>query len=374
MATTVEAIFAAVQMDGADLEQFHKVMARFGLQHKLVEPVQRAWIYNAVKSKLSLSDRFFIGHHFKLQEGVFETQMNRSTAQGEKTRSEGRANSLWRRIKKSWTGIKLMWLGPRGNHGKPEWILPAERQKPLLESATRSPNIVKPLVEEPPPTVTETNNAASKDVVATSETNILGKESLGRSEGDGRAAVPEEATDREDPVEKQEAIAELSPAEVNPSRPSKPRTQPLVPNVDTSADDTRTTASNSRGSNKASKDAPAPNPPAKDNAVGGAEMDAERHPHEAPEADPVEVMEADDSPVDSPESLTKLVEKLGKKYKRLGEEIREMERAFRDLNLANKKSTPEQRRELDNLKFHRKRIAQRILMLKGKLAGREEGM
>lgn len=360
MATTVEAIFAAVQMDGADLEQFHKVMARFGLQHQLVEPVQRAWIYNAVKSKLSLSDRFFIGHHFKLQEGVFETQMKRSTAQRQKTRSQGRANSLWRRIKKSWTGIKLMWLGPRGNHGKPERTLPAKRRKPLLESATRSPDIAEPLLEGPQPTVTGTIIAASKDV-ATSETIVLSKEPRSRSEGDRRAAVRQEATDKGNPAK----ATESSPPEVNPSRPSKPQTQPFVPNGYTSGDDTRTTASDSRDSNKASTDAPAPNPPAKDNAVSGAEMDAERQPHEAPEAELVEVMEAGDSR----EKLMKLVKKLGDRDKKLGAEQRQMELAFGELKLAGKKRTSEQGRELENLKFHRKRIAQRKSMLKEKLRG-----
>lgn len=361
MATTVEAIFAAVQMDGAGLEQFHKVMARFGLQHKLVEPVQRAWIYHAVKSKLSLPDRFFIGHHFRLQEGVFETQIKRSNAQREKTRSRGRSNSLWRRIKKSWTGIKLMWLGPHGNHGKPEWILPAKRQRPVSESATRSPKIVEPLVEGPPPTVTGTTIAASKDV-ATSETNILSKESLRRFEGDRRAAARQGATDRDDPAE----ATELSPPEVNtPSQPSKPQPQPVVPNEDTSADDSRTTASDSQDSNKASTDAPAPNPPAKDNAVSGAEMDAERQPHEAPEAEPVEVTEAGDSP----EKSKQLVKKLENRYKRLGAEVRKMELAFHELNLANKKKTPEQVREFNNLNLRRKGVAQRILVLKGKSAG-----
>lgn len=364
MATTVEAIFAAVQMDGADLEQFHKVMARFGLQHKLVEPVQRAWIYQAVKSNLSLSDRFFIGHHFRLQEGVFETQIKRSTAQREKTRSRGRANNLWRRIKKSWTGIKLMWLGPHGNHGKPGRILPAKRQKPLLESATRSPKIVEPLVEGPPPTVTGTIIAASKDV-ATSETDVRSKESLSRFEGDRRAAVREEATDREDPAE---ATESLRPEVNTPSQPSKQQPQPVVPNEDTSADDTRTTASDSQDSNKASTDAPAQNPPAKDNAVSGAEMDAERQPHEAPEAEPVEVTEAGDSP----EKSKQLVKKLENKYKKLGVGISKMELAFHELNLANKKKTPEQDRQLYNLKFHRKRIAQRLLMLEGKLGGPED--
>lgn len=237
MASTVEAIFAAVEMDGAGLEQLHKVMVRFGLQHKLVEPVQRAWIYHAVKSKLNLPDRFFIGHHLRLQEGIFETQVKRSTGQGEKTRdhsrllegifenlmtrltarreeirSRGRAKRFWRRIKKSWGRIKctsrkrvkkswgrIKWMlrKPRGN---PEQKLPANRQGPVRESATSSPKIVKPLAEGPPPTVTETIVAASKDV-ATSETDVLSKESLSRSEGDGRAAVPEKATDRDDPAE-----------------------------------------------------------------------------------------------------------------------------------------------------------------------------
>lgn len=386
MASTVEAIFAAVEMDGAGLEQLHKVMVRFGLQHKLVDPVQRAWIYHAVKSKLNLPDRFFIGHHLKLQEGVFETQVKRSTGQGEKTRdhfrllkgifetpmtrstarrqrkrSRGRANSFWRRIKKSWGRIKWMLRRPRGN---PERKIPANRQRPVRESATWSPKIVKPLVEGPPPTVTETINAASKDV-ATSETNILSKESLSRSEDDGRAAVREEATDREDPAE---ATESLRPEVNTPSQPSKPQPQPVVPNEDTSADDTRTAASDSQDSNKASTDAPAQNPPAKDNAVSGAEMDAERQPHEAPEAEPVEVTEAGDSP----EKSKQLVKKLENKYKKLGVGISKMELAFHELNLANKKKTPEQDRQLYNLKFHRKRIAQRLLMLEGKLGGQED--
>lgn len=362
MATTVEAIFAAVEMDGAGQEQLRKVMLRFGLQHKLVEPAQRAWIYHAIKSKLSLPDRFFIGHHFKLQEGVFETQMKRSTAQREKIRSRGHASSLWRRIKKSWTGIKSVWLGPRGNHGKPEWIPPAKRQRPVRKSDTRSPKIVQPLVEGPSPTVTGTIIAASKDV-ATRETNILSKESLSRFEGDGRAAVREEATYREDAAEKQEAT-ELSPPEVNtPSQPSRPQPQPVVHNRETSTDDTRTTASDSQDSIKASTDAPAPNPSGEDNAATGAELDAERQPHEALEAELLELTEAGDSR----ENLIQILQKLGERDKELGVEQREMELAFRELKLAGETKTPEQAQELINLKFNRKRLTRRLRMFRKKL-------
>ncbi|KAG6368324.1 hypothetical protein INS49_002529 [Diaporthe citri] len=343
MATTVEAVFAAVQMDGASQEQFRKIMARFGLQHELVEPIQRAWIYEAVKSVLRLPNHFFIGHHLKLQQAIFDTQLRQSTARGEKILG-GRVMRSWGSIKKLWRTMKWIWLPPRKVPRKPKKISVSLRgqKAPVLRPVPRSPDIVKPLVEGARPTGAETIITPSKDV-ATSETNILGEKSLDGFEDDERAAAPEQTTDREHPVKKHEA-AKSSPPEVpTPSQPRKPQARPVPPSGDALADDKGTTTNDSQDSKKASRDEPATNSSRNDDAATGAELEVEHQP--------VEATEAGDS-----EETSKRVIALKKEAKQLKAVQMKMEQVFRQLRSDGIRRTRKQSEEFVKLLQHRARV------------------
>lgn len=346
MATTVEAVFAAVEMDGAGQEQLHKIMARFGVQHELLDPIQRAWIYKAVKSKLSLPDRFFIGHHFKLQQGIFDTQLLRhSIAQEE----PGRVEKSWTSIKHLCRSMRRIWLRPRKTPSEPrKGSVRLRGQKgPVLGSAKPSPGIVKPLAERPRPTGTGRVTTPSRDV-ATSKTDVPGEGSPGRSEDDERAAAPEQTTGREDPVKKHKA-AELSSPEV--PTPSQPR-EPEARKADTLADVVRTARHGSQDSKKASGDEPTTNPSRKDDAATGAKLKVEHQPGKASGPEPLEATEAGDSQDD----LEKTISRLKEKDERLLAKYREMVQAFAELRLAGKKKTAKQGEEYEKLVRRRKRI------------------
>lgn len=356
MATTVEAVFAAVQMDGASQEQFHKILARFGLQHRLVDPIQRAWIYEAVKSTVALPNRFLIGHHFKLQQAIFDTQLRQFTAQG-KNSPEGRVKRSWGSIKELWRTMKWIWLPPRKTPEKPKKISVSQRgQKgPVLGPVTQSPEIVRPLAKGPRPRGTNTVITPSKDV-ATSETNILGEESLNRFEDDERAAAPEQATDTEDPVKKHEA-AESSPLEVpTPSQSGKPSARRVPPKRDTLADDKGTTGNGSQDSEKASRDETATDPSRNDDVAAGTEQEDEHQPRKAgPE--PVEATEAGDPQ----EETDRIIMELKKTSKELFARQQAMERSFRDLRLAGQKRPQEQLQEFAKLLEHRKLVKEQLV-------------
>lgn len=342
MATTIEAMFAAMQMDGASQEQLHKTMARFGLQHKLVSPIRRAWIYQAVKSRLGLPNLFFIGHHVKLQQAIFDTQLRRTTAQEEEI-PRGRVERSLGSFEELWRTMKCIWLPPREKPRKPEKISVSLRgqKRPVLGSVTRSPDIVKPLVQGPRPTGTDTIITPSKDV-ATGKTNILREESLDRFEDDERAAAPEQTTDREDPVQKHKA-AESSPPKVpTPSQPRKSQARPVPPKGYTSADDKETTGNGSQDSKKASRDEPAINPSRNDDAATGAEQEVEHRPVEATEVG------------DSQESLKQEITHLREEARKLGLKQMEMQQTFRKLRSAGKKRTQKQQKEFTNLLQHHK--------------------
>lgn len=308
MASTVEAVFAAMQMDGAGQEQLHKVMARFGVQHKLVDPIQRAWIHHAVRSELNLPNRFFIGHHFRLQGTIFKTKLTRP--QGG-TLPRKRGNKVWRRIKSSWKTIKRLWLGPRKNRQQPT-VRPASQQqrKPLaLKSTTRSPNVVKALAGESRSTATKTVNTPCKNV-ATGETTILSKESLGRFEDDEQAAALEQATEKEDPVQKHGAAEVSPPAKPTPARTPKPQPKPALAKGATSADDRVKTGNASQDSNKACRDKPASEPSSKDDAATGVELGVAHQPHEASEAEPVKATKASNPQITLEQRLNELKKKV----------------------------------------------------------------
>lgn len=245
MASTVEALIAAVQMDGAGQEQVNRVMVRFGLEHRLLDPIQRLWIHQAVKSKLSLPDRFFVGHHLRLQKDIFETHLMRPTVKGRKRRQPGRVRGLWESVKKLWRGPVTK---PRPKHPRLQ-----TRPQVVFRSSAQPKEVVKPLMEGPRPTATKNLSPPTKDV-APSQPMILGEHSAGRSEGSKPAAAPEQTASREDPVEAHKA-AEESPSEApKPSQPPKRRPGPALPKADTAADDDRVPDTSSPSSNKAGKD------------------------------------------------------------------------------------------------------------------------
>lgn len=354
MATTVEAVFAAVEMDGAGQEKFHNVMARFGIQHRLVEPIQRRWIYKAVKSKVGLPDRFFIGHHFRLQEGIFETTLKRSTSSRQPSAHENMG--VQRALNNLWKSVKWTWLGPSRKPNRIPLSLRAQRLPKLR--AARSSEVVKPLAKAPRPESRGTIATPSKDV-ATSETKIPDEESSGRLDDD-RAATPEQTTDRDEPVEKHKAAAAAevssskspSPSEAPRSSPPKSKSKSVLPKEGTSEDDVGTAKNGSQDSNKALMDGPSPDPSSKHDAASDAGLEVGHQPHEASGAESVEATEAGETP----EKFLRILRKLKKKDKELIAGLREVEATSRQRKLAKKPKSPELAQKLLEIRNRRQRL------------------
>ena len=364
MATTVEAVFAAVQMDGAGQDQFHRVMARFGLQHKLLEPIQRAWIYQAVKSRMELPDRFFIGHHFKLQEGIFATQLKRFIIQEKEIGLRKRLDWLWKPANLLWKRVEGLWLGhPRRTRTKYGRL--RRKQLPVSTPATQEPTEgFKPLVEGPRPTATGTTITPSKNV-ATAETEMPDEDSPGRSK-DERNVASDQTTEREAWAKKQEPVAESDTDKPTPSKRTK-RQLRSSPSKDTTGDDVATTEAGlqdpNKASYKASTDGLAPDLSGKYGAVADAELDVEHQLDEAFEAELIEAIEGESR---------KKMNLMKEKTKQMDAQFRmrqvEMENEFRQLRLARGTKTVDQKREFNELLEDRQRLKEHLQSINNKLS------
>lgn len=342
MATTVEALIAAVHMDGASQEQCRKIYTRFGLQHKLLGPLDRSWIWEVVRSRLDLPDKFFIGHHFKLQEGIFETKLKRLRAQKkEKIGIWGRAKRLWRRTRRLWRRTKRLWQ-PETKAEKKRVSQPGPRRR-LSRLATQRPRSADPSAKSPRSAATRTTSPTLD--VATSKTEVLPEDSTGRCENDGQVASPEQTIDRGDLAEKHGAAEESSPQLPTSSKPTKRRTGPARAEEDASSD-VESAGTGSQGSNTASKEKAARSS-SKDVAATGAELKVEHQSTEPSETDLAEETKEDVSEEDLKEEIRKLTEDA----KMLQEAWRQL---FRETE--GRKRTREQEQQLADLKEQRKQI------------------
>lgn len=342
MATTLEALIAAVHMDGASQEQCRKIYTRFGLQHKLVGPIDRSWIWKIVRSKMDLPEKFFIGHHFKLQEGIFETQLKRLPAQKEEGIGMwGRAKRLWRRTRRLWRRTKRLWQ-PEKKTEKKRVSQPRSRRR-VSRSATQLPRSVDPSAESTRSAATETTSPTLD--VATSEIEFAPEDSPGRCENDEQAASLEQTIDRVDLAETNGA-AEVSSSQLpTSSRPTKRRTGPARPEEDTS-NDVESAETGAQGSNTASKEEAA-SPSSKDVAATGVELKVEHQSHEVSETELAEATKEDDSEQD----LKQATQEMAKEAKVLQE-------VWHQLVLATegRKRTTAEQQQLANLKEQRKQI------------------
>lgn len=342
MATTLEAIAAAVHMDGASQEQCHKVYTRFGLEHKLLDPPERLWIWKMVSSRLDLPEKFFIGHHFKLQEGIFQTQLKHFPAQKKKKEA-----GLWGRAKWLWWRAKRLWQ-PRKETRKKR-ISERRLQQSVSRSSRQPPGSVDSLAERTQSAGTRTKNPPLD--VATSETEVIGENSAGRCEDVEQTAAPERTADERDLAKKREAEESTSAAPTS-SKPTKRPRRPAPSKEDTSTDDVRPAETGSENSSTDSRDRPAPKTSSKDVAATGVDMKVENQPHETLKADPVEAIKE----VDSEQGRKRLAEELAAEAKIL-------EAACRKLRLAGGPKTEEGKQKLKDMQHRRKLVVDKRSVL-----------
>ncbi|POS74373.1 hypothetical protein DHEL01_v207238 [Diaporthe helianthi] len=274
MATTLEALIAAVDMDGASKAQVRKVCIRFGLEHKMFGPSERLWTWAQVSSKLRLPDKFFIGHHFRLQESIFETHLKRSPAPEKQDESPwtdakrllGRPKRLWRRVRRLWKHATWPWSGPTR-----QWL-------PLKEAATDAEKVkstvnkipnrmlrrlaartgAQPLGKVAPPgkilhsavTRTETNPPVVETKSKAEIQHV--KDSVGRQEDNKKDTAPK-TTDGKNLAETKPSTSEAPSS----SRSTKGQPRPVLADS-TSAAGAQPAETGSKGSNDTTKDGAAP--------------------------------------------------------------------------------------------------------------------
>ena len=340
MATTLEALAAAVYMDGASQEQCHKVYTRFGLQHRLLDPPERLWIWKMVRSRLNLPEKFFIGHHCKLQEGIFQTQLKHFPAQKKKNEAGlwERAQWLWRRTKR---------LG---------------QQTGSVDSLAERTQSAGTRTKDPPLDV------------ATSETEVIGEDSAGRCEDVEQTAAPERTADEMGLAKKREAeestsaapertaderglakkreAEESTSAAPTSSKPRRRRRRPAPSKEDTSTDDVGPAETGSENSSTASRNRPAPKTSSKDVAAAGVDMKVENQSHKTLEADLVEAIKE----VDSEEGRKRLAEELAT-------EVKMLDAACRKLRLAGGPKSEEGKQKLKDMQQRRKLVVDKRSVL-----------
>jgi hypothetical protein len=235
MATTIEALVAAVQMDGASQKEFLKVCARFGLQHKLLDPPERLWIHSPVESSLELPDGFFIGRHLKLQHVIFTTQLKRSST-WEKEREKEKEKEqfgLWRYANYFWRCTKRLWPPPvkknlnnKNRFGQdPQKTQPGLVPQPSLnaEPLTEKAHSQTMGTTKPPPDVATNEAEVLNEAKVLNEAEVLGEGPPGLSEDEGQAVAPEQTADRKDLADEDEAmISAYFPAPSKPTPESAP--------------------------------------------------------------------------------------------------------------------------------------------------------
>lgn len=196
-------------MDGASQSQLHRVMFRFGVTHKLIDPPHRAWIHAAVLSELDLPDRFFIGHHFKLQESIFETSLKRSQPS-----PAPQEIGPWEYLK------RLLWMKPsrqtprEGTRGR------KPRRPESRKPGASSPWKVRRAAEEAKAQANRRATTPSKSRYS-GETGTLANSPPGNSGEVERAAGPQEMTEEQDLVETKE-VSKGSTSDASTPEATKP--------------------------------------------------------------------------------------------------------------------------------------------------------
>ncbi|KAG8163627.1 hypothetical protein KVR01_006924 [Diaporthe batatas] len=280
MATTLEALIAAVDVDGASEAQVQRIYTRFGIKHRLLEPAERSWIWRIVKSQMILPDKFFIGHHFELLEGILETQLKHShSKRSHSKRLPARKKQdtwLWGHAKRLWTRTKRLW--------QPSKAAQTERthlKKKLKRVASRS--ALQPSGMAAARALAKRSQIAARttnppEEEFTNKTELVFDDSISHHEITAKAAATEKTTDTEKSVERHE-VAESSTAKASTlSKPTKRQPQTVLADG-TSVCNTDQAETGSQAPDTASSDRGAPTPSSV--ATNGTENNADRQTHDS---------------------------------------------------------------------------------------------
>lgn len=322
-------------MDGASEEQVQKVMHRFGIHHKLVTPGDRAWIHEAVISKLTLPNRFFIGHQFKLQEKIFETKMTQPKVTQP---SPGHRIGLWERIKR-------LWLRPNEETTVIQSSLRGRRQT-VTKLAAQSPANSQSVAEKQKVAANGSTTTSSKDV-SNSRTEVLGDNLSGHSEEDEQAPAPEEMTKRQIPAPKQEVSEGSTSEALASSTPTKTKSRAARSKEDTSVGDIEPTEAGFQAPGNNSKIEKEPNQSREDSRAVGVELQRQKQPHEDSAVGPVTA---------KAEDVEKLAKRLKNELADLATQQRQIEERFKRLRSAGKKKS------LEDMKTLKGVLAQRTVV------------
>lgn len=338
MATTLEALIAAVDMDGASHHQVRKVCIRFGIEHKRLGPAERSWIWEMVRSELRLPDRFFIGHHLRLQEGVFETQLNRAPAR------KKQEIWPWRCARRLWRLTRQLWQPRKEDQTKPD--SKKRLRKLASRSAPQPPGKVVPLAKRSRSAATTTiTNPPVDESISMNEFLVEG--SVGHQEEDKKSAAPGKMTDTESLAERH-GVAE-SPTTEAPahSRPAGRQTRSLL-EESTSGDDPEPAETRSQDSNTTFNDEKAPT--SSSVATIGTEKPVEHSAESATEDDSKAHLET--------------------KAEEMWEMVKMLDSAIRKIAEPGNKMTAKDKKEIRALRKQRQRIVDRRSLVINKLRRR----
>lgn len=383
MATTIEALIAAVDEDGASQQQVSKLCTRFGLEHKLVEPAGRSWIWEMVSSKLDLPDKFFIGHHLELQECIFETQLRRLRPPkkkqiwlwGRAERLWGRAERLCGRAERFWGRAKRLWQPRKVTKEELCHQKEAKRQKKAKrlasQLATRPPGSVVPLARRSQSAATKATGPPSDE--STSKIKLLVEDSVGHHEENEKIAAPEETTedggkvaasgkttDTENLAERHDVTKSSTSKTPTSPKPTRRQPRPVLLEEATPASDAEPAETGSQGSTTASNNEA--EPPPSGVAATGAEEHVEHPADEASDFNP-----AGETTEDVSKASKAHLERQEVRLFKLAQRLR---LAIRELKKAGDKLTDQDREKMKILENQRKVIVDRrslvILNLKSR--------
>lgn len=347
MATTIEALIAAVDMDGADQHQIRKVCTRFGIEHKRLEPMGRLWVWEIVRSKLDLPEKFFIGHHLKLQEGVFETQLNRSPAR------KKQEIWPWCRARRLWRLTRQLWQPPKEPETKP-----SSRKKPkrlASRPTTHPPLKAVPAAKGSQSTVRITTPPVDEPI---NKAELPVEDSVAHQEDNEKATAPEAMTDTPNLAERH-GVAESSTTKAfASSKRTKKQPQPVLA-AGISVNNTEPTETGSQDSNTASNYGAEPTPSGA--ATTGTEKNVERA-HEASETESAERTTGDDP-------TAQLKEKAGEMW----EMVKMLDSEILKIKEAGDEMTEKDKIQTKALRKQRQRIVDRRSLIISKLRRRQKG-
>ncbi|KAI3394988.1 hypothetical protein diail_1877 [Diaporthe ilicicola] len=345
MASLVEAIFAAVHMDGASKSQLQKVMHRLGVGHKLLDPIHRTWIHNAVISQLNLPDRFFIGHQFRLQEAVFETSLKRTPLpESPPPHLIGLAQGLWERFKRPW-----LWLIKQTTR---EVARGRKTRRLGFNKSATSPGTQRSVAGKARAPAKKPSTTPSEKIDGIGPP-ILDKNSLDYVEEDKREAASQQMMDKHGELEtKKDSEESTSDGPMAGSSKSK---APVPTNRESQLDSSKKgasvgavelTAADTQGSKKTSKES-GPGGSIKENPTDSVELKDKKQPNKDSSAEAVKK---------GRQALIQKAPLLKKKLKLLQLEESKMLKEFQELRKAGKSETPENLEIYEKLQERRARI------------------